>query len=905
MIPDVIAHYRITAKIGEGGMGAVYRATDTKLGRDVAIKVIPEAFARDAERMARFTREAHVLASLNHPHIAAIYGVEEHALVMELVEGQDLSETLGRGQAPRAINTADALDIARQIVEALEYAHDHGIIHRDLKPANVKVTPEGQVKLLDFGLAKALADDLSDTGLANSPTLTGQATRAGVILGTAAYMSPEQAKGKVVDRRADIWAFGVVLYEMLTGTRGFTGESVVETMAAVMTRELDWTRLPADTPMPVRRLLRRCLEKDPKRRLRDIGEARIALDEPEISPAEVASSPPAATPSSRWISVAWITAAALAVALVWLTVLLLREKPADVPQVSSTILPPDQVAFNFSDDYQFGPPAISPDGRRLVFSAKGADGRIRLWVRALEGPTTELKGTDGGTYPFWSFDSQNIGFFAGGRLNKIAADGGNITQLAYVTSGQARGGTWSQDNLILFAPGYFTPILRVSAEGGGTSAVTKLDPTRRETTNRFPWFLPDGRHFLYTAQDTAAFYNRSTIRMGSLDSNESPVVAEADSNAVYSQGYLLYILANTNTLVARPFDLKTLKPSGEPRTLVAGVRTVNITSCGVFSASTNGSLIYQAGAAPIETKLAWAARDVALPTPLEDSKVSRIGSVHFSPDRKYASTNIQSATGQGSDIWIYDVTQGTLTPFTSSAGVKRDAIWSPNGQVPQRLVFDASGNTLPRRQDLYRRPFDKSKPEELLYADGVDKRPTSFSPDGKDLLYTSGSAATGYDIFVLPDPLGPLGQRKPVAFKADPRFNETNAQFSPNGRWVAYQSADTGRNEVMVAPFPGPGQETKISTAGGSLPRWSPNGHQIFYIAPDRRLMAVAVADKGSIMERQQRPTPFNGVPQSSAVSFVYDVSDDGRLLMVLPAEQSAAEPLTLLQNWMTGLGKR
>ena len=337
---------------------------------------------------------------------------------------------------------------------------------------------------------------------------------------------------------------------------------------------------------------------------------------------------------------------------------------------------PDQVAFNFSDDYQFGPPGHLANGRRLVFSAKGADGGIRLWVRALEGPTMELKGTDGGSIPFfWSFDSQNIGFFAGGELNKIAADGGNITQLAYVTSGQARGGTWSQDNLILFAPGYFTPILRVSAEGGGTSAVTKLNPTRRETTNRFPWFLPDGRHFLYHAQDTAAFYNRSTIRMGSLDSNESPVVAEADSNAVYSQGYLLYILANTDAWLTRPVRPENPETVRRARTLVAGVRTVNITSCGVFSASTNGSLIYQAGAAPIETKLAWAARDVALPTPLEDSKVSRIGSVHFSPDRKYASTNIQSATGKGSDIWIYDVTQGTLTPFTSSAGVKRDAIW--------------------------------------------------------------------------------------------------------------------------------------------------------------------------------------------------------------------------------------
>src|SRR5436190_205190 len=459
MIGTKLAHYEITSHLGTGGMGEVYKATDSKLGRSVAIKRLPAAFASDPDHLSRFRREAQVLASLNHPNIAHVYGLEEsgetRCIVMELVEGETLQERIKQGPVP----VTEALTIAKQIVAALEAAHEKGVVHRDLKPGNVMLTSDGRVKVLDFGLAKAYDANPTSGISANSPTLASMAaTNAGVILGTAAYMAPEQARGKVVDKRADVWAFGCVLFEMLTGRHAFEGATVTDTLARVLEREPDWSALPARTPPAIVRLLRRSLRKDTRNRLHDIADAM-------------------------------------------------------------------------------------------------RDGQIHLFLRPLNSDQTrELAGTDGALYPFWSPDSRFIAFFASGKLKKLSLADDIVTDIATgIING--RGGSWSKDDVILFAPDYFTTIKKVSAGGGKVTDATTLDPARGERTNRFPWFLPDGRHFLYTAQRPAGFYNRSTVRLGSLDSSGSAVLFDADSNVMYASGFLLYLRENSATLVARPFDL--------------------------------------------------------------------------------------------------------------------------------------------------------------------------------------------------------------------------------------------------------------------------------------------------------------------------------------------------------------
>jgi eukaryotic-like serine/threonine-protein kinase len=902
--PADIAHYRITSKIGEGGMGAVYRATDTKLGRDVAVKVILDVFVQDAERLARFTREAHVLASLNHPNIASIYAVEPGAIVMELVAGRTVAELVaGAASSGAQMPQADALAIARQLAEALEYAHERGVVHRDLKPANMKVTPEGQLKLLDFGLAKALVQDATGAPNDNSPTFTAQATHVGVILGTAAYMSPEQAAGRAVDRRADIWAFGAVLYEMLTGSRSFDGDSVVETLAGVMKQEPDWTRIPAETPAAIRRLVKRCLEKDPRRRLRDIGEARIVLEDAGSNATDATAPVSTAAGPRGGATIAWILAGTLGAALLVATAALqVSQDPPDGPTLRSTIVAPDSTTFNFSDDPQLGPMAISPDGRLLAFSVRDEKAGIRLWVRSLDSLSARpLPGGEGGSYPFWSPDSQQIGFFAGGKLKKIPAAGGNSTPLADAANG--RGGTWNRHDVILYAPGYFTTVHRVSALGGPATPVTSLDAARSETSNRFPWFLPDGRHFLYTAQDTNAIGDRVTIRLASLDSTGSQVVTDSRSNVVYSLGYLLYLRVDSYTLVAQPFDVQTLVTTGEPIPLVEGVRTVSFTACGVFSASTNGLLVHQSGAAEDKVRLSWVDRSGATIRAAGDPIRAPLGSLHFSPDGKRLAISIPSATtSQGSDIWIQDMARDVRTPLTSSPRVKRAAVWSPDGRT---IVFDARRDSPGGRQNLYRQRLDGTEPEELLHSDDVNNSPTSWSPDGRFLLYTRGGSGAPLDIFVLPEPLGPAGARKPMGFLVS-RFGEASGQFSPDGRSVAYHSNEAERNEIWVAPFPGPGKRVRISTEGGSSPRWRADGKEIFFIAPNGRLMAAELTGTGDALEVVRVVPLFPGVWLGGA-TYTYDVARDGKSFLVAGdrGTRTAADPLTLVQNWATGLGRK
>jgi Tol biopolymer transport system component/predicted Ser/Thr protein kinase len=889
VIPPPIAHYKITAKLGEGGMGEVWRATDTKLNREVAIKIIPEVFARDADRMARFRREAQVLASLNHPNIAAIYGVEERALVMELVEGPTLAERIGQG----AIPLDEALPIARQIADALEYAHDKGVIHRDLKPANIKFTPEGKVKVLDFGLAKALSSDAISGDPDASPTITMRATVAGVIMGTASYMAPEQAKGKPVDRRADIWAFGVVLVEMLTGRSMYSGETVSETLAAVMMKEPDVSALPP-LPAGVRSVIARCLTKDPRQRLRDIGEARIALEERQLAAAETAAAPatPATlpAPAARRPLVWMIAAGALGLGLAALAYVHFREKPAELPGVRFSMMPPDKTVFTLS----VAAPAsaiVSPDGKRIVFSATSADGRSQLWVRSLDALTAQpLPGTEGGTAAFWSPDSRTVGFQAEGKLKKIDASGG--PPLTLTDAPNLRGGSWSQEGVVVFAPAQNSTLMRVSAAGGAATEATKFDAARHESTHRFPWFLPDGRHFLFAAGGTGGDRQHVTVRVGSLDSQDSKVLLEADSNAIYSQGYVLFLRADT--LMAQPFDAKKLALTGEAAPLAEHVQhvfTTPSTYYGLFSASASGLLAFESGPELSNIRLTWMDRNGKRLSTVGDP--TNFGDLRLSPDQKSAAVAVTE--GNNTDIWIYELARGLRTRFTFDPAAERQAAWSRDGRS---IVFSSNRKG---HYDLYRKNADGTGAEELLYADNLEKDPDAISPDGKFLLYTaSGDPKNGDDIWVLPLAAG----GKPYPLVQTP-FNEADSRFSPDGRWVSYSSNESGRFEVYVIPFsPGGGAtggKRQVSVAGGGIARWSSDGKVLFYVGLDLRLMEAQVDGKGGSFEAGQVTPLFGGLGSLS-----YDIGTGGqRFLAVMPPEQSNdIQPLTVVQNWVAGLRK-
>ena len=878
--------YEILAPIGSGGMGEVYKARDTKLDREVAIKVLPAALARDPERLARFEREAKVLASLNHPNIAQIYGIEEtdsgRALVMELAPGHTLA-----GPHP----LSEALRIAAQIAEALEAAHDKGIVHRDLKPANDMITPAGAVKVLDFGLAAVTQPSAASGDPHNSPTLTMGATQAGMILGTAGYMAPEQAAGQAVDKRADIWSFGVILYEMLTGQRLFTGDSVAHILADVLRAPIDFDKLPAATPRAIRDLVKRCLDRDVKTRLRDIGEARIAIQNVGTEP-EVAALAPSQPRHRSWLP--WCIAAFLLLALTPANILHFREQPPEAPVVRTFIPPPEKTTFKTGEGNPQGPLALSPDGKRMVFSAGVSDGKDQLWVRSLDALTAKpLPGTEGAMHPFWSPDSKFIGFFGGGKLKKVDVNGGPPITLCDAPLG--RGGTWSQDGVILFSPNGREPLHQVSAAGGVSSPVTELDRARGENTHRWPWFLPDGWHFVYSADTVRGSAAAAAIRVASIDSlgADSKVVVEALSNAVYAQGHLLFL--REDTLVAQPFDLKRLVTTGEAVPIAENVQSTGAQRRGIFSVSGNGLLAYMSGR-QIGNRLDWFDRSGKQVAMLGDAGALNYV-MHFSPDRKSVAVSIVDPATGSWDIWLYDVSRGLRTRFTFDQASELEAVWSPDGKS---IIFDSNRKGT---ADLYRKASSGDDAEELLYADKLDKSPKSWSPDGKFLLFTAnGGPKTGYDNWVLPL----TGERKPFPF-AQTTLNERNGQFSPDGRWIAYQSDESQRNEIYVALFNGsagaPVGKRQISTTGGAYPRWRRDGKELFYIAPDRRLMAAEVSVKGSTLEVGAVHPLFG--PVNGAASFQYDVSADGqRILAVVAPEEQGTEPLTLVQNWTAALKK-
>jgi eukaryotic-like serine/threonine-protein kinase len=896
--------YEILAAIGAGGMGEVYRARDAKLGRDVALKVLPEAFARDAERMARFQREAKVLASLNHPNIASIYGLEDsgstHALVMELVEGPTLADRIKSGPIP----IDEALRIAKQITEALEYAHERGIVHRDLKPANLKVTNDDAVKVLDFGLAKAIEGDAASIDISTSPTITRMATLAGVLLGTAAYMSPEQAKAKPVDRRADIWAFGCVLYEMLTGKMAFRGETVTDTLAAVIKEEPELSQLPADTPLRVRVLLQRCLQKDPKQRLRDIGDARISLEEVLSGAAEQypAVRPPASPSLGRRV-VPWCIAAAFAVAF---AVLAWAHFHADAPTQTANAMR-FQIPITMKLAPGGGNFALSPNGRYLAFSATGSDGVSRLWIRSLDSlEERPLPGSESSVFPpfFWSPDSRYIVFDGGGKLKKIDIGGGSAQTLCDITH-FAVGGSWNQEGTIIFGSGNGGGLQRVSANGGPASPLTALDPSRSEVRHDFPLFLPDGRHFLY--QRTSSKPGNSGIYVGSLDAKpqeqSSKRLLEGALGGTYvpssdsGTGQVLFL--RDGALMGQTFDAHRMEFSGEPVTVAQPVGS--FLDSGFFSVSTNGVLVYRTGASGA-SRLAWFdGQGNALGTAGEPAAFYTLA---LSPDGARAVAGRLDSQNPAVSLWLLDLSRGTSARFTFDSFDDTNPVWSPDGN---RIAFGSARGGL---HDLYQKLASGVGDEEVLLKSDLDKYPESWSRDGRFLLYEAWDPkTTNSNLWVLPLE----GDRKPFPF-APTEFNDRDGQFSPDGRRIAYVSDESGRDEIYVRTFsPDSATSTSdaggkwlISTAGGREPRWSADGKLLYYMSFDGKLMAVKIATQPVF--RAEVPSPLFQMPPPSSLSTYgesWDLTQDGkRFLFLAPVEQASQAPFTVVLNWQAGLKK-
>jgi Tol biopolymer transport system component len=834
--------YQILSPLGAGGMGEVYRARDSKLNRDVAIKVLPTAFAADADRLARFRREAHVLAALNHPNIAAIYGLEEsgrlEALVLELVPGETLAERLATGPLPQE----EALEIAHQIAEALEAANERGIVHRDLKPANIKLTPDGKVKVLDFGLAKAVAGDPSSPDISASPTVTAQATQAGIVIGTAAYMSPEQARGRAVDRRADIWAWGCVLYEMLTGRRCFDGDTISDTLAAVLRAEPEWSLLPATTPPGIRNLLRRCLEKDPRQRLHDIADARFGLAD---SPAAASESGPGRAPEvadsrspARRIAVAGLIGLVAGGALAAGLIGLILRRPAAASPVRLNLSLTQGQALRTDGLSNF---AISRDGARLAYVAKSESGANMLYVRILNSfDAKPLADTEGASAPFFSPDGQWVGYAVAEKIRRAPVSGGPslpVCEANAPVSELGGGATWADDGNI-YIPSTTGGLLRASASGGACAEIVKPDLNRGEIFQ--PEALPGGRGLLLAIlgsfQTTQAHIATMDLKTGKLQ-----VIVPQGTNPRYVEpGFLLF--GRSGAILAAPFDAKSLRLLGEPIPVVEKVLPDAAFGIEQFAVSRSGVLAYVPGTRAAVKRRVVAVDSKGAATALtteenayEDLSLSRDG-------RKLAMT----VEGAIWNIWTYDRDRGTLTRLTFEND-NRDPIWTPDGK---RIVYTSLRNGL---YGLYWRPSDGSGAEERLYASKNWIFAQSWSPDGRFLALVEQDPATGFDIPILP--VG--GDRKPFPFVKTP-FREWFPEFSPDGKWIAYESNESGRSEIYVRPFPGPGGKWQISTEGGARPEWSRDGRELYYLSADA-LLHVPVDTGGAFSAgRPERLFPCN-----------------------------------------------
>jgi Tol biopolymer transport system component/predicted Ser/Thr protein kinase len=880
--------YEIVASIGKGGMGEVYRAQDTRLSRDVAIKVSNEQFTE------RFEREARVIASLNHTNICHLYDVGPNYLVMELVEGPTLAERLREGPIP----LDEALNIARQIADALEAAHEKGITHRDLKPGNIKIRPDGTVKVLDFGLAKV--GGTPTTPGDNSPTMTMDQTEGGVILGTAAYMSPEQAKGKLVDQRGDIYSFGAVLYEMVTGTRLHYGETTTEVLASVMREEPQWDKVPPQ----LHRLLRRCLEKDLQKRQRHIGDVMALVDDAPAASAPVAQQ----RAGKRWL---WLLVAAAGVLAVVAVLALWApwSLQTSAQRMQFEIQPSEKMTF-----VSGGYPMISPNGKWVVIPATGSDGVTRMWLRALDSiEFRPLTGTESGNAlpppVFWSPDSRFIAFastpgpFAPGQLKKLDIASGAPVVICDVT-GAVIGGTWNEDGVIVFAANNSPGLFRVSASGGVATPITVADRSRGEGAHRLPQFLPDGRRFLY--QRVSNRPDNFGIYVGSIEAKPEEQnltqVLSSNRQAIYTasmtggSGHLLFL--RDTTLFAQPFDPANLKLSGEAVPIADQVGSFASATAGLFSVSQTGVLAYRVGAGGDQEQLTWFDDQGKLLGVLGEKRA--YSNPALSPDGKSVAVTVFGRDNGNSNIWVVDVSRGSSTKITFNAGRDDFPLWSPDGKT---IVFSSNRRG---QMDLYLKNADGSGEERLLLNSDQDKRPTSWSRDGRFLLYMSSDPKTVVDLWVLPNPTAG-GEPKPIPY-LQTEFQEGYGTFSPDGRWIAYRSLESGSPQVYVRPFYP--DRISESAAGGRWmisrdgaynhpPRWRADGKAIMFLTPTLQVMAVNVDAAKSF--QFEAPRRLFNMPLLGPM----EVTADGKqFLMPLPEGTSAPSPFTVVTNWHAVLQK-
>jgi serine/threonine-protein kinase len=903
-----LGSYEITALLGKGGMGEVYRARDTKLKREVAIKVLPEEFSRDSDRVVRFQREAEALAALNHQNIAGIYDLQQSEktryLVLELVEGDTLADIIDkRGALP----LEEALNIAKQICEALEAAHEKGIVHRDLKPANVKVLPDGRVKVLDFGLAKALDTTPANPALSNSPTLSMAATNAGIILGTAAYMSPEQAKGKNVDRRTDIFAFGCVLYEMLTGRPAFDGEDVPDILSRILQREPDWTLLPPSVPPRIRELLRLCMEKNPKNRRRDAGDVRVDIEQEKSQPTAEQTETSGdlkqrSTGRARLFAeraIAVITGILLAGIGMWTVAHF--SGPQTVQPVRFAIVSSlaEQLAVNATDRDI----AISPDGSRIVYRSGGA-GQIHLSVRALNQlDARPIAGiTDAVRWPFISPDGHWIGFFTanGGELKKVSIDGGPPITLCRI-NGAPRGASWGPDGMIVFATGDPTTGLLSVPEGGGEPKIlTKPDKASGEADHFYPFVLPGGRAVLFTITATNGQpIENSQIAVLDLKTGQKRTVIRGGSHAEYVEsGHIVYAVAGT--LRAVRFDSARLQVLSDPVPVTEQVTTFGSGSAN-FAISRNGTLVYQPGGAGggggPQRSLVWLNRQ-GKEDPISAPPRAYL-QPRLSPDGTRVAVQIQD---QENDIWIWDLMRQTLTRLTFDPGADQFPIWTPDSR---RIIFTSSRNS--SAGNLYWQSADNTGSVERLSTSPNLQRATSISPDGKQIVMIDQTPEGGNDIGLLT-----MDDKKSTSLLIHTTFREFNGDISPDGRWLAYESNESGYNEVYVRPFPNVDSgHWQISNSGGSRPLWARNGRELFYVNGENRLMAVPVQTGGQTFSRGNPTKLFDTPIFTSSPARTYDISPDGQRFLMIK-DKSATEPSTpaldnmvVVLNWVEELKAR
>jgi len=879
--------YEVIAPAGAGGMGEVYKARDTRLGREVAIKVLPGHLSASPEARQRFEREAKTISTLSHPHICTLYDVGNQEgveyLVMEYLEGETLADRLARGPLP----LEQTLRYGVEIAEALDRAHRQGIAHRDLKPGNVMLTKSG-VKLLDFGLARAIAPASPAAMLSALPTQGKPLTAEGTILGTFQYMAPEQLEGKETDARTDIFALGAMLYEMTTGHRAFSGTSQASLISSIM--QSDPSPISTTVPLAPRELDRavlRCLAKDPERRWQNARDVALELEWLAQARQEAGGAPAPAPSRRRAVWIAWGIALA---SLLLLIASLSRGRGAQRPRgvVRFTMPAPPGTAYYFSGR-DAGPVAVSPDGTSLAFVAVGENGRKRLYVRRLaELSAQALAGADGAAYPFWSPDSAWIGFFSDGKLKKVPSRGGPVQVLCNASAG--RGGTWNREGVIVFAAGAEDPLSKIS-EGGGTPApVTALDPKDTVSSHRWPHFLPDGRHFLFTAFNVLMSGPESgnSIFLGSLESMDKSFLIKASKAEYVSPGYLVFV--RDRTLFVAPFDARAQRLTGEPKALMEDVQFFPNTGSAIFSVSPTGVLAYELGNVAPNSRLVWfdrSGKDVGSLGPPGDWEDPRV-----SPDgTKIATNRLDSQTGM-SNIWLVGTESGSATRFTFAPTVEHGPVWSPDGS---RLAFD-SFRVKPVH--IYQKSLNGKDEEVLVRADDF-KTPTDWSRDGRFLVYQSLNPKTQWDLWYV----DLSGSRAPIAFLRT-SFNEMGGQLSPDGRWLAYSSDESGSWEVYVTAFPGPGGKWQVSAGGGSQPIWRRDGSEIFYLSSDRTLMAATVANGKELALLPSRPL-FPTYARYTG-NRAFDVSADGQrfLISTMTIEQPPG-PLTLVLDLASELSAR